>query len=160
MSITISYDLRFATLPHGGKTACQLLPTLINIDPNAHWVIYHTNDCPLQQAIISDVMHAHNDRIQLREIVIEWNVGQKQLILKNTNIKVLLMKEIEVRNEPIELYKLLKFAGLAQSGGEAKVIIADEQVLVNGNIETKKRKKIVTGDVISYQDEQFTIRLV
>jgi hypothetical protein len=68
MSITIGYDLRFATLPRGGKTACQLLPTLINIDPNAHWLIYHNNDCPLQQAIINDVMHAHNDRIQLREI--------------------------------------------------------------------------------------------
>ena len=68
MSLTIGYDLCFATLPHGGKTACQLLPTLINIDPNAHWVIYHNNDRPLQQAIINDVMHAHNDRVQLREI--------------------------------------------------------------------------------------------
>ena len=96
----------------------------------------------------------------LREIVIEWNAGQKQFILENTKIKVLLMKEIKVTNEPIELYKLLKFSGLVQSGGEAKVIIADEQVLINGNIETKKRKKIVAGDVISYQDEQFTVRLV
>jgi len=70
------------------------------------------------------------------------------------------MNEIEVTNEPIELHKLLKFSGIAESGGEAKAIIADEQILVNGTVETQKRKKIITGDIITYQDEQFTIRII
>ena len=53
------------------------------------------------------------------------------------------MKEIEISKEPLELYKILKFEGMASSGGEAKSVITDGQVLVNGKIETRKRKKII-----------------
>ena len=42
------------------------------------------------------------------------------------------MKIIEINREPVELYKVLKFEGLASSGGEAKQWIADERVEVNG----------------------------
>ena len=69
------------------------------------------------------------------------------------------MEEIEVTNEPIELYKLLKFAGIAESGGEAKAIIDGELVLVNGDVETRKSKKISVGDIITFQNETFTIRI-
>ncbi|TDJ41988.1 MAG: RNA-binding S4 domain-containing protein, partial [Gammaproteobacteria bacterium] len=58
------------------------------------------------------------------------------------------MKAIEVSKEPVELFKILKFEGLAASGGEAKALIADGQVLVNGQVETRKRKQIVAGDII------------
>ncbi|MFT5837092.1 MAG: ribosome-associated protein, partial [Candidatus Azotimanducaceae bacterium] len=58
------------------------------------------------------------------------------------------MKDVEITREPIELFKLLKFEGLASSGGEAKALIAAGQVLLNGVLETQKRKKLVAGDCI------------
>ena len=50
------------------------------------------------------------------------------------------MREFETLEEPIELYKILKFENMVNSGGEAKFMIADGQVIVNGEIETRKRK--------------------
>lgn len=70
------------------------------------------------------------------------------------------MKKIEISREPVELYKLLKFEGLVSSGGEAKMIIGDGLVTLNGAIETRKRKKIVSGDVIEFAGEAFRIQLV
>jgi ribosome-associated protein YbcJ (S4-like RNA binding protein) len=52
-----------------------------------------------------------------------------------------------------ELYKILKFEGLAHSGGFAKQVIADGQVRVNGEVETRKRKKIVAGDNIEFDGQ-------
>ncbi len=65
------------------------------------------------------------------------------------------MNIIELNKEPVELYKILKFEGLVASGGEAKIVIDAGQVLVNDNIETQKRKKIMSGDMISFQGESF-----
>lgn len=70
------------------------------------------------------------------------------------------MKEIEITKEPVELYKILKFEGIVASGGEAKAVIDDGQVLVNGEIETRKRKKIVSGDIIEFMNAKFKIVLV
>jgi ribosome-associated protein len=70
------------------------------------------------------------------------------------------VKEIEIYREPVELYKLLKFHGLASSGGEAKMIIGDGLVAVNGEIETRKRKKIVSGDVVEFAGESFRVKLL
>ncbi|MCW9024949.1 MAG: RNA-binding S4 domain-containing protein [Gammaproteobacteria bacterium] len=69
------------------------------------------------------------------------------------------MREVEITKEPVELYKLLKFEGLASSGGEAKSVIADGQVLVNGVVETRKRKKLVSGDIIEFGDEKIRLLL-
>ena len=69
------------------------------------------------------------------------------------------MQEIEISREPVELYKILKFEGLIASGGEAKAVIYDGQVTVNGVVETKKAKKISTGDVIEFQNNQYKIVL-
>lgn len=69
------------------------------------------------------------------------------------------MREIEISHEPVELYKVLKFEGLVSSGGEAKAVIADGLVLVNGEIETRKRKKIVAGDIIEFEQHKICIRL-
>ena len=66
---------------------------------------------------------------------------------------------VEITREPTELFKILKFEGLASSGGEAKAAIAAGQVLLNGAIETQKRKKIVSGDSIEFGDEKIKIQL-
>jgi ribosome-associated protein len=69
------------------------------------------------------------------------------------------MPLVELDREPVELYKLLKFEGLAASGGEAKALIANGHVKVNGQPETRKRKKIVAGDTIEFNDETYTVAL-
>jgi ribosome-associated protein len=51
----------------------------------------------------------------------------------------------------------LKFEGLVSSGAEAKKVIADGLVLVNGEVETRKRKKITTGDEIQFLDSILAI---
>jgi ribosome-associated protein len=69
------------------------------------------------------------------------------------------MREVLIRTEPVELYKLLKFEGMASSGGEAKSVIADGQVLVNGQVETRKRKQLVSGDTVEFAGERVQVRL-
>ena len=64
---------------------------------------------------------------------------------------------VTLDREPVELYKILKFEGLAGSGGEAKGAIADGQVTVNGETETRKRRKIVGGDVIGFAGERLRV---
>ena len=70
------------------------------------------------------------------------------------------MNIVEITNEPVELYKILKFEGVVASGGEAKSVIADGQVLVNGKVETRKRKKIVSGDTVEFSGEIYSIKLM
>ncbi|MFQ3346717.1 MAG: ribosome-associated protein [Candidatus Azotimanducaceae bacterium] len=67
---------------------------------------------------------------------------------------------VEISREPVELYKILKFEGLAESGGHAKAAIAAGEVHVNGKVELQKRKKIVTGDTIEIADEKISIQFV
>lgn len=69
------------------------------------------------------------------------------------------MKTVEITREPVELYKILKFEGMVGSGGEAKMVIADGMVLVNGEVETRKRKKIVAGDRIDFDGETILIQV-
>ena len=63
----------------------------------------------------------------------------------------------ELESEFVELYKILKFEGLADSGGSAKQIIADGLVSVNGEVETRKRKKIRAGDQIDFIDHHIEV---
>jgi len=69
------------------------------------------------------------------------------------------MKEVEITHQPTELYKILKFEGMVTSGAEAKAVIDEGLVLVNGVVETKKRKQIVSGDVLEFGQEKIRIRL-
>ena len=64
---------------------------------------------------------------------------------------------VELTQSPTELYKILKFEGLVSSGAEAKKVIADGLVLVNGETETRKRKKIIAGDQIQFLDSILAI---
>lgn len=56
--------------------------------------------------------------------------------------------------EPVELYKVLKFEALVHSGGMAKRVIEAGAVTVNGKVETRKRRKIMTGDVIEFGEHK------
>jgi ribosome-associated protein len=68
------------------------------------------------------------------------------------------MRIVEISIEPVELYKILKFENMVSSGGEAKSVIANGEVLVNGMVETRKRKKIVSGDIIEFRKESIRLR--
>jgi ribosome-associated protein len=65
------------------------------------------------------------------------------------------MEEIEftINGEFIELLGLLKATGIAQTGGHAKMIVEDEEIIRNGELETRKRAKLVSGDVIEVGGE-------
>jgi len=67
------------------------------------------------------------------------------------------MREVILNEEPVELYKILKFEGMLPSGGEAKLAIGEGLVLLNGVIETRKRKKIVSGDVIEFNGDTIKV---
>ncbi len=67
------------------------------------------------------------------------------------------MRVVEIEEEPIELYKILKFESMVQSGGEAKFVIAEGLVRVNGEVETRKSKKIIAGDIIEFGEEKIQI---
>lgn len=69
------------------------------------------------------------------------------------------MKDVLINEEPVELFKILKFEGIASSGAEAKDVIAAGTVLVNGIIEKQKRKKMVAGDTIEMNGEIFRLKL-
>lgn len=62
-------------------------------------------------------------------------------------------RDVMLQKVPVELYKLLKFESLVGSGGEAKHVIAEGYVLVNGELETRKRRKLVAGDVVEFNGE-------
>lgn len=70
------------------------------------------------------------------------------------------MRIVEINKEPVELYKILKFEGMVTTGGEAKLLIGDGQVTVNGETETRRRKKILDGDIIEFRNEKIQMRLV
>jgi len=69
------------------------------------------------------------------------------------------MKNIEINAEPIALYQLLKLEALVSSGGEAKVAIDNGRVLVNGEVETRRRKKIMADDTMEFENECFKVVL-
>jgi ribosome-associated protein len=62
------------------------------------------------------------------------------------------MLKFELKDDYIELYKLIKIMDLVDSGAQAKLIIADGYVRRNGEIETRKRAKIESGETIQIAD--------
>ncbi len=65
--------------------------------------------------------------------------------------------DFELTTEYIELIKLLKITGIADTGGMAKAIVEDEQVSYNGNIDTRKRLKLRKGDQIQVLGNEINI---
>ena len=69
-------------------------------------------------------------------------------------------KVIKVEGEYIKLQDLLKYSGLCQTGGHAKIVIQNGEVKVNGEVCTMRGKKIRTGDVAEYNNEQVEVIMV
>jgi ribosome-associated protein len=67
------------------------------------------------------------------------------------------MNEIKIKDEYIKLGQVLKAAGMVGSGLDAKIVIQDGQVLVNGEIETRRGKKLFGGEVVSFGGEEVKI---
>ncbi|HWA24099.1 MAG TPA: RNA-binding S4 domain-containing protein [Lacunisphaera sp.] len=68
-------------------------------------------------------------------------------------------RKVVVREVPIELCQFIKFGGLTESGGEAKQLIGAGMVLVNGAVETQKRKKLAVGDVVTARNQTIVVQL-
>lgn len=68
-------------------------------------------------------------------------------------------RTVIVREQPVELCQLLKFAGLAESGGAAKQAVADGAVLVNGEPESRKRRKLLAGDRVTAAGETIVVQV-
>ena len=67
------------------------------------------------------------------------------------------MATTTIRDAYIELYKILKRENMAASGGEAKYMISEGMVQVNGEVETRKRRKTVAGDVVECNGEKVMV---
>lgn len=69
------------------------------------------------------------------------------------------MEIIHLRDDFIKLGQALKAAGLVESGVEAKLLIQDGQVKVNGQVEIQRGKKLVAGDIVEFDGETIKIEL-
>lgn len=67
------------------------------------------------------------------------------------------MKNVKIRDEFIKLGQLLKLAGLVESGVDAKFVVQDGLVKVNGEVDTRRGRKIVPGDVVEYNGEKIQV---
>lgn len=68
------------------------------------------------------------------------------------------MENIEITTEYIKLQDLLKFAAAVQTGGEAKVVIQEGDVTVNGEVCTMRGRKLRPGDDVCFQGKHYTVR--
>lgn len=68
------------------------------------------------------------------------------------------MQEIKLREDYIKLGQALKACGLVSSGIEAKIVIQDGEVKVNGEVDTRRGKKLVDGDIVEFNGE--TIKII
>jgi ribosome-associated protein len=67
------------------------------------------------------------------------------------------MQEFQIKGPYIELIGLLKALGIAETGGHAKAIVEEGEVLRNGEVELRKRAKLVPGDLIEIDELQIKL---
>ncbi|MCR5417467.1 MAG: RNA-binding S4 domain-containing protein [Lachnospiraceae bacterium] len=67
------------------------------------------------------------------------------------------MKEIYIRDDFIKLGQAMKLAGLVGSGVDAKMLILDGEVSVNGEVVTQRGKKLFENDIFMFQNEEYKI---
>ena len=65
--------------------------------------------------------------------------------------------ELKPSSDYIELIKLLKIEGIAQTGGHAKIMIEEGEVFCNGEVEHRKRRKLRKGDIVQVDDLEIKI---
>lgn len=70
---------------------------------------------------------------------------------------VIIMKEVTIHTEYITTGQLLKHLGLVNSGGEVKFFLSNNTVLVNGEIDNRRGKKLFNKDIINLADEVYEI---
>jgi ribosome-associated protein len=63
------------------------------------------------------------------------------------------VREVEIRGDTIRLGQLLKLSGLADSGGEARALLDEGAVTVNGEVESRRGRQLHGGDVVAIGDE-------
>ncbi|MEM9275318.1 MAG: RNA-binding S4 domain-containing protein [Cyanobacteria bacterium P01_F01_bin.143] len=70
------------------------------------------------------------------------------------------MPQTSTNPEPyIKLDQFLKWQGIAQTGGEAKIIIQDGEVMVNDSLETRRGRKLRTGDFVTVDGRKYRVEL-
>ena len=67
------------------------------------------------------------------------------------------METIKLREEYIKLGQALKAAGLVESGVEAKEVVVDGLVKVNGETDTRRGRKLYAGDIVTFDGEEIRI---
>ena len=67
------------------------------------------------------------------------------------------METVSIRDEFIKLGQAIKLAGLVSNGVDAKIVIQDGEVKLNGEVETRRGKKVYNGDVIEFNGSQVKI---
>ncbi len=67
------------------------------------------------------------------------------------------MEDFQAKDGMIRLGQLLKASGLVDTGGEAKLRLADEQVRVNGEVETRRGRQLHPGDVVTLGSESVRV---
>ena len=67
------------------------------------------------------------------------------------------MKNINIKDDNIKLEQALKLAGEFSMGSDAKYAIKEGNVLVNGNVEIQRGKKLRDGDILSYNNNEYRI---
>jgi len=68
------------------------------------------------------------------------------------------MKLVKIKTPFIKLDQFLKYENLVQGGGEAKILIQDGQVKVNGEVCTQRGKKLYSGDRVEFENETYEIQ--
>ncbi len=67
------------------------------------------------------------------------------------------MDTVKIKDDYIKLGQALKLAGLVGSGTDAKFVITEGMVEVNGVVDLRRGKKLVPGDIVTFQGESFQI---
>ncbi|MBP8855498.1 MAG: RNA-binding S4 domain-containing protein [Oscillospiraceae bacterium] len=67
------------------------------------------------------------------------------------------MRKVPITTEYIKLDALLKYTGVCGTGGEAKAVIQEGMVTVNGEVCTQRGKKLVKGDKIQFDEEEIEV---
>ncbi|MBP5158809.1 MAG: RNA-binding S4 domain-containing protein [Lachnospiraceae bacterium] len=68
------------------------------------------------------------------------------------------MTTVNIRDEFIKLGQAMKLSGAAETGADAKVLIEEGEVTVNGQTETRRGKKLYDGDVFAYAGKEYVIK--
>ena len=93
------------------------------------------------------------------KVLFSWLCRLRQTTIEPAGADGIMRRTIEITGEYIRLCDLLKFASVCQTGGEAKSMILEEKVLVNGEVCLHKGKKIQPEDVVLYDDQEICVQI-